>query len=151
MSWVFYDFSHMFICLLWFCHGLPKEEIVRTYVFHLLRTYVNILCNWLILWQNALYLYFGRFRMFLILQEARFQDQVLKPSSLSKKTSWKCKFIKARQLHLSSLRKLFQPSVLDTCLTPPICQGLRNSEFWYDFFGIRECVFGLSFLLTLDI
>ena len=139
------------ICLLWFCHGLPNEKIVRTYVFHLLRTYVNILCNWLILWQNALYLYFGRFRMFLILQEARFQDQVLKTSSLSKKTSWKCKFIKARQLHLSSLRKLFQPSVLDTCLTPPICQGLRNSEFWYDFFGIRECVFEVSFLLTLNI
>ena len=37
---------------------------VRTYVFHLLRTYVMILCNWLILWQNALYLYLGRFRMF---------------------------------------------------------------------------------------
>ena len=32
MSWVIYDFSHMFICLLWFCHGLPKGEIVRTYV-----------------------------------------------------------------------------------------------------------------------
>ena len=58
MSWVIYDFSHMFICLLWFCHGLPKGEIVRTYVFCLLRTYVIHLCNWLILWQNALYLYF---------------------------------------------------------------------------------------------
>ena len=32
MSWVIYDFSNMFICLLWFCHGLPKGEIVRTYV-----------------------------------------------------------------------------------------------------------------------
>ena len=32
MSWVIYDFSHIFICLLWFCHGLPKGEIVRTYV-----------------------------------------------------------------------------------------------------------------------
>ena len=49
MSLVIYDFSHMFICLLWFCHGLPKGEIVRTYVFHMLRTYVMILCNWLIL------------------------------------------------------------------------------------------------------
>ena len=29
-----YDFSHIFICLLWFCHGLPKGEIVRTYVDH---------------------------------------------------------------------------------------------------------------------
>ena len=27
ISWVIYDFSHMFICLLWFCHRLPKEEI----------------------------------------------------------------------------------------------------------------------------
>ena len=34
MSWVIYDFSHMIICLLWFCHGLPKGEIVRTYVDH---------------------------------------------------------------------------------------------------------------------
>ena len=29
-----YDFFHMFICLLWFCHGLPKGEIGRTYVNH---------------------------------------------------------------------------------------------------------------------
>ena len=57
-----YDFSHMLICLLWFCHGLPKGEIVRTYVSHLLGTYVTILCNWLILCQSALYLYFGRSR-----------------------------------------------------------------------------------------
>ena len=78
MSWVIYDFSYIFICLLWFCHGFPKGEIVRTYVSHLLRTYVTILYNWLILWQNALYLYFGRFKMCLILQETVFQDQVLK-------------------------------------------------------------------------
>ena len=32
MAWVIYDFSHMFICLLWFCHGLPKGEIDKTYV-----------------------------------------------------------------------------------------------------------------------
>ena len=145
----------MLICLLWFCHGLPKGKIVRTYVFHLLGTYVNILCNWLILWQNVLYLYFGRSRMFLILQETRFQDQVLKSSSLSKKTNWKYKFIKTRQLagqlHLSSLRKLFQPNVLDSCSTPPICRGLINSVFWSDFLEIRKCVFGLSLFLTLDI
>ena len=40
--------SHMFICLLWFCHGLLKGEIVRTYVVHMLRTYVILYCNWLI-------------------------------------------------------------------------------------------------------
>ena len=72
MSWVICDFSHMFICLLWFCHGLPKIEIVRTYVIHLLGIYVTSLCNWLILWQNALYLYLGRSRMCLILQETVF-------------------------------------------------------------------------------
>ena len=32
ISWVIYGFSHMFIYLLWFCHGLSKGEIVRTYV-----------------------------------------------------------------------------------------------------------------------
>ena len=63
--------------------------------------------------------------MFSILQETKFQDQVLKSSSLSKKQAEKCKFIKAWQLarqlawqlYLSSLRKLFQLSVLDTCST----------------------------------
>ena len=40
-------------------------QLVRTYVFHMLRIYVMILCNWLILWQNALYLYFGRLRICL--------------------------------------------------------------------------------------
>ena len=56
MSKVIYDFSHMLICLLWFYHRLPNGEIVRTYVFHMLESYVTILCNWLILWQNTLYL-----------------------------------------------------------------------------------------------
>ena len=49
MSWVIYDFSYMFICLLWFCHGLSKGKIVKTYVFHMLGSYVTLLCNWLIL------------------------------------------------------------------------------------------------------
>ena len=97
-SWVIYDFSHMFICLLWFCHGLPKGEIVRTYVIHLLGTYVIILYNWLILWQNTLYLYLGRSGMCLILQETVFQDQVLKPCKSVQETIWKVPVIKARQL-----------------------------------------------------
>ena len=59
MSWVIYEFSRMFICLLWFCHRLPKGEIVKTYVFHMLKTYVMILCNWLILWQKRTLLVFG--------------------------------------------------------------------------------------------
>ena len=36
------------VCL-WFCHELLKGEIVRTYMFLMLRTYVMILCNWFIL------------------------------------------------------------------------------------------------------
>ena len=44
-----YEFSNLrllswFIYSLWFCHVLPKGEIVK-----------DILCNWLILRQNALY------------------------------------------------------------------------------------------------
>ena len=89
MSWVIYDFSHIFICLLWFCHGLPKGEIVKTYVIHLLGTYVTILCNWLIFWQNALYLYLGRTMMCLILQETLFQDQELKPCKSDQDSSLK--------------------------------------------------------------
>ena len=117
-----------------------KERLLRHMCFTCYEHMSNILCNWLILWQNAFYLYLGRSMMFLILQKTRFQDQVLKSSSLSKKTSWKCKFIKAQQLHLSSLRKLFKPRMLNNYSTPSICWGLRISEFWYDFLGIRECL-----------
>ena len=98
MSLVLYDFSHMFICLLWFCHGLPKEKIVRTYVFHLLRTYVIFLCNWLIFRQNALYLYLGRSRMCLILQETCCSSPVLKPWKLDQETSEEKLFTKAGQI-----------------------------------------------------
>ena len=41
--------------------------------------------------------------------------------------------------------------LLDSCSTPPICRGLRISEFKSDFLGIREYVFRPSLLLTLDI
>ena len=92
------DFSHMFICLLWFCHGLPKRETVRTYVIYLLGSYVTILCNWLILWQNTLYLYLGRSRMCLILQETCCSSLVLKPWRLDQETSEKKLFTKARQI-----------------------------------------------------
>ena len=118
MSWVIYDFSHMFICLMWFCHGLPKGEIVRSYVIQLLGTYVTILCNWLILWQNALYLYFGRFRMFLILQEARFQDQVLKTCKSVQDSSWRS------VVHKNSTASY--PSSLRSC-SSPVARQLLNS------------------------
>ena len=82
-----------------------------------------------------------------MLQETRFQDQMLKSLSLSKKQAEKCKFIKARQLHLSSLRKLFQLSVLDSFYM----SRFKETKILFCFLEFRGCVFGLSFLLTLDI
>ena len=72
--------------------------VVRTYVFHLLRTYIILLCNWLILWQNALYLYLGRSRMCLILQETCCSSLVLKPWRLDQETNEEKLFIKAGQI-----------------------------------------------------
>ena len=138
MSWVIYDFSHVFICLLWFCHGLPKGEIVRTYVFHMLRTYVMILCNWLILWQNALYLYLGKLRMCLTTSRNHVSRSSVEAFKFVQEIKQECKFIKTRQL-------------VDSFSTPPICRGLRISNFNSDFLGIRESIYGPSFLLTLDI
>ena len=134
MSWVIYDFSHMIICLLWFCHGFSKGEIVRTYVFHMLRTYVIILCNWLIIWQNALYLYLGRLRMFKYFKKPRFKIKC-----------WSFQVCSRNQANNANSLKL------DSCSTPPIYRGLRILEFKYDFLGNCEYVFGPSFLLTLDI
>ena len=47
-------------------HAWDRKCIVLGHMcFTWLRTNVMILCNWLILWQNALYLYLGRFGMCL--------------------------------------------------------------------------------------
>ena len=83
--------------------------------------------------------------MFLILQETRFQDQVLKSPSLSKKQAEKCKFIKTRQLHLLSLRKLFQPRVLDTYTTTSIYRALKKQKFWSVFLESMNVSLGLLF------
>ena len=71
---------------------------IRTYVIHMFGTNVTILCNWLNLWQNALYLYLGRSRMCLMLQETRFQVQVLKPCKSIQESSVKVLLIKSQQL-----------------------------------------------------
>ena len=75
---------------------LMPNSCVRTYVFHMLGTYVTILCNWLILSQNTLYLYLGRSRMCLIFQETLFQVQVLKPCKSVQESSEKVLNFKAR-------------------------------------------------------
>ena len=121
-----------------FVMDCQRGRLLGHMCFSCYKTYVMILCNWLILWQNALYLYLGRLRMYLNTSRnhvSRSSIEVFKPIQEIKQ---KCKFIKARQL-------------VDTCLTPPICWGLRISDFNSDFLGIRESVYGLSFLLTLDI
>ena len=49
------------------------------------------------------------------------------------------------------LKKVVSTRVLNSFSTAPICQGLRKTDFLFYFLGIRKCVFGTSFLLTLDI
>ena len=71
-------------------------ETVRTYVIHLLG--FTILYNWLILWQNVLYLYLSRSMMCLILQETCCLSLVLKPWSLDQETSEEKLFTKTRQI-----------------------------------------------------
>ena len=126
MSWVIYEFSYMFICLLWFCHGLPKREIVRTYVFHLLRTYITHLCNWLILWENALYLYLDRSSMCLILQETCCSSLVLKSWRLDKEISEEKLFTKARQI-----ARHLQTNSLAAARQITIYQGLIRLDKYY--------------------
>ena len=106
--------------------------------FSCYRTYVMILCNWLILWQNALYLYLGRLRMCLTTSRNHVSRSSVEAFKSVQEIKQECKFIKARQL-------------LDNFSIPPICWGLRISEFNSDFLEIREYVFGPSFLLTLNI
>ena len=113
-------------------------ELLGHMCFSCYRTYVMILCNWLILWQNAFYLYFGRLRMCLNTLRNHVSRLSIEAFKSVQKIKQECKFIKARQL-------------VNSFSTPPICRGLRISKFNSNFLGICESVFGPSFLLTLDI
>ena len=106
--------------------------------FSCYRTYVMILCNWLILWQNALYLYLGRLRMCLTTSRNHVSRSSVEAFKSVQEIKQECKFIKARQL-------------VDSFSTPSICRGLRISDFNFDFLEIYEAVYGPSFLLTLNI
>ena len=67
-KWVWVEwFMTSLICSFVYCGFLTDCQRGRLlgHMWIMLETYVNILCNWLILWQNALYLYLGRFRMSL--------------------------------------------------------------------------------------
>ena len=129
-----------FLCLVWLKKLLLRDDkrVLGHMCFSCYRTYVMILCNWLILRQNALYLYLGRLRMCLNTSRNHISRSSVKAFKFVQEIKKECKFIKARQF-------------VDTCSTPPICRSLRISDFNSDFLRIRESVYEPSFLLTLDI
>ena len=85
--------------------------IDRTYVFHLLKTYVMILYNWLILWQNAFYLYLVRLMMCLNTSRNHVSRSSVKASKSVQEIKQR---VQIRQL-------------VDSISIPPICRGLRIS------------------------
>ena len=133
MSWVIYDFSHIFICMLWFCHGLPKGEIVRTYVVvqsceHMSLFYViglsldktHFTCIWVDL---------GCVKHF---KKQGFKVKCWSRQNLSKIQARKCKILKLdtyldRYIY-RALKKLFCPS-LDSYLDTFICRELKKTVF----------------------
>ena len=121
-----------------FVTDYQRGRLLEYMCFLCYRTYVMILCNWLILWQNVLYLYLGRIRMCLTTSRNHVSRSSIEALKSVQEIKQECKFIKARQL-------------VDSFSTPPIYRGLRISYSNSDFLGIHKSVFGPSFLLTLDI
>ena len=105
------------------------EERVTTYVIHLLGTYVTILCNWLILWQNALYLYLGRSGMCLYFKKLCFKIKCESHISLSQIQAKMCKLIKGRQLASIEFEELFQSSGSTAARQIGICGGSWKTKF----------------------
>ena len=125
----------------WKCMSMlraKRKALLGHMCFSCYRTYVMILCNWLILWQNAFYLHLGRPRMCLNTSRNHVSRSSVEAFKYVQEIKQECKFIKARQL-------------VNSCSTPPIYRGLRIPEFNSDFLRICESVYGPFFLLTLDI
>ena len=141
-KWIWVEWFMTSLICSFVCYGFVTDcqrgRLLEHMCFSCYRTYVMILCNWLILWQNALYLYLGRLRICLNTSRNYVSRSSVEAFKSVQEIKQECKFIKARQL-------------VDTCLTPPICRGLRISNFNYDFLGIPESVYKPFFLLTLDI
>ena len=121
-----------------FVMDCQRGRLLGHVCFSCYRTYVMILCNWLILWQNVLYLYLGKLKMCLTTSRNHVSRSSVEALKSVQEIKQECKFIKARQL-------------VDSFSTLPIYRGLRISDFNSDFLGICESVYGPSFLLTLDI
>ena len=64
VEWFMTSLICSFVCCGFFT-DCQRGRLVGHMCFSYYRTYVMILCNWLILWQNTLYLYLGRLRMCL--------------------------------------------------------------------------------------
>ena len=85
-----YEFSDLRLLSWFICYGF----VTNCQRGRLLGTY---LCNWLIIWQNALYLKLGRSRMSLVLQETGVQVKYWSHASLTKKQMKEVLFFKAWQ------------------------------------------------------
>ena len=164
-----------------FITDCQRGRLLGHMCFSCYRTYVMILCNLLILWQNVLYLYLGRLRIcFKYFKKSRFKIKCWNFQVCSRnqarvsfdKTHFTCIWVdlgcvlnisrnyvsRSNVEAFKSVQEIKQEckfikawQLVDSFSTPPICRGLRISEFNYDFLGIRESVYGPSFLLTLDI
>ena len=114
-----YDFSHKFVM------DCQRGRLLG-HMWFMLGTYVNTLCNWLIIWQNTLYLYLGRSRMCLILQETCCSSLVLKPWRLDQETSEEKLFTKARQI-----ARHLQTDSSTTARQIAIYRGLMRLDRYY--------------------
>ena len=121
-----------------FVTDCQRGRLLGHMCFSCYRTYVMILCNWPILWQNVLYLYLGRLRMCLTTSRNHISRSSVEAFKFVQEIKKEYKFIKAWQL-------------VNSFSTLPICRGLRISDFNSNILGIHESIYGPSFLLTLDI
>ena len=136
-----------------FSYAIIFIVIVRPYVIHLLGTYVTILCNWLIFWQNAFYLYSGRSMMCLIVLERCYSSLVLKPWRLDKETSEEKLITKAgqvaRHLRTDSSTPAWQIAIYWGLMTPDkyYLSRLREFRFLDLIFGPCLCTY-VGFLFS---
>ena len=116
------------------------------------------MCNWLILWQNSLYLYLGRSRMCLILQETSCSSLVLNPWRLDQETSEEKLFTKTGQIawhlrtdsstnsYLSRFNEAQQILSIEVSIEVTGIQ-ISRSDFWARLMYLCRA----SFLTTLDL
>ena len=132
--------------------------------FSCYRTYVMILCNWLILWQNAFYLYLGRLRMCLTTSrnhDSRSSVEAFKSVQESSKSANSLKLdswliasqhlsipggsIEKAPISSTAHRQLLDSCIyrglkLDTSSTPPDRSRLREFRFSDLIFGSGLCI-----------